>query len=135
MTERPAEGGGEHPPSTIFRARDATFTPQAGTRFEMHENGLSAATDGRWTARVFRAASGGTVDPAPHWHDADFQYVHVLKGEIEFQLGDGTRETLLAGDAIWQPKGCVHCVTHVSEDLELLEMFSPAAIRTIRVTE
>ena len=129
----PLAGG--HPPAAILRGSDAGFSPVPGTRFEMRENGLQAATGGTHTARIFRAASGGTVEPVMHWHDADFQYVHVLRGEIEFQLQGGERRTLVAGDAIWQPKGCLHCVTHVSDDLELLEIFSPADIATIRVDD
>ncbi|HEY0918340.1 cupin domain-containing protein [Devosia sp.] len=126
---------GEHPPATIFHGSETGFSAVPGTRFEMRENGLQAATGGDYTARIFRATSGGAVEPALHWHDAAFQYVHILKGEIEFQLEGGERRTLRAGDAIWQPRGCLHCVVRVSADLELLEIFSPAEIATIRVDE
>lgn len=124
-----------HPPAAILRGSDTGFIVVPGTRFEMRENGLQPATGGAYTARIFRATSGGAVAPAMHWHDAAFQYVHILKGEMEFQLEAGERRTLRAGDAIWQPTGCLHCVTYVSADLELLEIFSPADISTIRVDE
>lgn len=124
---------GGHPPATILRGMEVGFDAVPGTRFEMRENGLQAATGGAYTARIFRATSAGAVAPAMHWHDAAFQYVHILRGEIEFQLEGGERRTLRAGDAIWQPEGCLHCVTHVSADLELLEIFSPADIATIRI--
>lgn len=128
----PARG---HPPATILHGSEDGFSAVPGTRFEMRENGLQAATGGAYTARIFRAVSGGAVEPAMHWHDADFQYVYILRGEIEFQLQGGERRTLRAGDAIWQPGGCLHCVVRVSADLELLEIFSPAEIATIRVKE
>lgn len=124
-----------HPPASIFRAAGATFTPQTGTAFEMHENGLVEATGGQWTARIFRATTEGDVARALHWHDATFQYVHVLSGEIEYLLDCGRRERLQAGDAIYQPTGCIHCVTHVSKDLVLLEIFSPVDVHTTRVAE
>lgn len=133
MTATSDAGG--HPPAIILHGMDTGFLPVPGTRFEMRENGLEAATGGAYTARIFRAVSGGPVEPAMHWHDADFQYVHVLKGEIEFELEGGVRKTLRAGDAIWQPKGCLHCVVRLTADLELLEIFSPADIATIRVEE
>ncbi|WP_292962628.1 cupin domain-containing protein [Novosphingobium sp. UBA1939] len=126
---------GTHPPATILRGSDTGFNAVPGSRFEMRENGLQPATGGAYTARIFRATSGGTVAPAMHWHDAAFQYVHILKGKIEFLLEGGERRTLRAGDAIWQPTGCLHCVTYVSADLELLEIFSPADIATIRVDQ
>lgn len=134
MSDAKLAAGG-HPPAAILHGSDTGFSAVPGTRFEMRENGLQSASGGAYTARIFRATSGGVVAPAMHWHDAAFQYVHVLKGEIEFQLDGGARRTLRAGDAIWQPKGCLHCVTYVSADLELLEIFSPAEIATIRVNE
>lgn len=124
----------KHPPAKVFENSGAGFSAVPGTRFEMRENGLQSATNGSYTARIFRATSGGPVEADMHWHDADFQYVHILRGEIEFRLEGGEQRILRAGDAIWQPKGCLHCVVHVSEDLELLEIFSPAEIATIRVS-
>lgn len=38
-------------------------------------------------------------------------------------------------DAIWLPKGCLHCVTRVTEDLEFLEIFSPVDVATIPASE
>lgn len=124
----------DHPAATILRNAPFGFAPVPGTRFEMHENGLAVATAGGFTARIFRATSGGDVARNLHWHDADFQYVHILKGEIEFLLDGDERCRLQAGDAIYQPSGCRHCVMYVSPDLELLEIFSPAEIATTRVT-
>lgn len=122
------------PEAVIFRAEDSPFEAVAtNAHFEARDIGLGAATDGAYTVKVFRAGKPGDVPPAMHWHDADFQYVHILKGEIEFELTDGRRTRLKAGDSIYQPEGCRHCVTWLSEDLELLEIFSPAEIRTIRV--
>lgn len=124
----------EGPEATIFRAQDNPFeTVPTNVHFEARDVGVSKATDGAYTVKIFRARKAGDVPPAMHWHDADFQYVHILKGEIEFELEGGKRTRLKAGDAIYQPEGCRHCVTWLSEDLELLEIFSPAEIRTIRV--
>lgn len=122
------------PPAVIFRAESSPFEIQAtNDHFEARDVGVAGATNGAYTVKIFRARKGGDVPPAMHWHDADFQYVHILKGEIEFELAGGRKTRLGPGDSIYQPGGCRHCVTWLSDDLELLEIFSPAEIRTIRV--
>jgi quercetin dioxygenase-like cupin family protein len=122
------------PEAVIFRSTDNPFEIPAGNpHFEARNVGVDRATDGAYTVKIFRARQGGAVPPAMHWHDATFQYVHILQGEIEFELADGRKTRLKAGDAIYQPGGCRHCVTWLSEDLELLEVFAPANISTIRV--
>lgn len=122
------------PDATVFRAGDSPFEPVAtNLHFAARDIGLGAVTGGAYTVKVFRALKSGDVAPDMHWHDADFQYVHILKGEIEFELEGGKRTRLSAGDSIYQPEGCRHCVTWLSDDLELLEIFSPAEIKIIRV--
>jgi len=123
-----------HPPrpvAAILRGEAGAFHAIPGTGFEMREAGLAAASGGRHTARMFRTTSGGDLPSAMHVHDADFQYVHVLRGEIDFELADGGIKTLRAGDAIWLPKGCPHSVRRVTDDLEFLEIFSPAEVATL----
>lgn len=123
-----------HPPrpvAAILRGEAGAFHAIPGTRFEMREAGLAAASGGRHTARMFRTTSGGDLPSAMHVHDAEFQYVHVLRGEIDFELADGGITTLRAGDAIWLPKGCPHSVRRVTDDLEFLEIFSPAEVATL----
>ena len=120
------------PKAAVLRAPDA-LDALAGTRFAMRENGLAQATGGAYAARVFRTTSGGPVPPAMHRHDSDFQYVHLIRGEMDFAFGDGGTAQLRAGDAIWLPKDCPHCVTRVSDDLEFLELFAPAEVATIPV--
>ena len=36
-------------------------------------------------AHVIRAAGGTNFSSRPHFHEATFQFVHVLKGWIEFE--------------------------------------------------
>lgn len=120
--------------AAVLRAPDA-LDGLPGTRFAMRENGLARATGGAYAARVFRTTSGGPVPPSMHRHDSDFQYVHLIRGEMDFALENGTIARLRTGDAIWLPKDCPHCVTWVSEDLEFLEIFSPASVAKIPVAE
>lgn len=124
-----------HPPAATLRGSSTGYAAIPGTRFEMRENGLLAASRGAYTARHFRVIEGGAVEQDMHWHDAEFQYVHVLKGEIEFELQDNEIKTLGQGDAIWLPRGCLHRVTRVSADLEFLEIFSPAEVATVPARE
>ena len=122
------------PDAVVFRAAGNPFTvATANPRFEARDVGVAAATGGRYAVKVFRSREGGPVAPALHWHDADFQYVHVLRGEIEYQLAGGRRERLGAGDSIYQPEGCRHCVVWMSDDLELLELYTPSEVRAIMV--
>jgi quercetin dioxygenase-like cupin family protein len=122
------------PQATVFREAQGHFEIQtANPRFEARDVGVAAATADAYAIKVFRAREGGDVRPALHRHDADFQYVHIIRGEIDFLLEGGRRERLAAGDSVLQPKGCVHCVVWMSDDLELLEIFSPASIQTTAV--
>ena len=57
--------------------------------------------------------------------------VYVLKGWVRFEY-DGVGEVLLeAGSCVNQPPGILHREIEHSQDLELLEITSPAEFETV----
>jgi len=100
--------------------------------FEYRDLGISQATHGRYVAHVIRACHAIEPDAGtgPHWHEVDFQMVYVLKGWVTF-LYEGEGEfTFRPGDSVLQPSGVRHALTACSDDMELLEIVSPADFPT-----
>ncbi|AXI48953.1 cupin [Sulfitobacter sp. SK012] len=121
---------------TIAHADDGKFEG-AGLRpfFEYRELGVSAATKGAYGAHVIRAVPGMEGPGTWHSHDLDFQMVYVTKGwvvfEYEGQEGQGGGEHLLReGSSVLQPPGIKHREVRHSDDMELIEIISPASFDT-----
>ncbi len=116
---------------TVCHADDGKFEGQ-GLRafFEYRQLGISEATQGKFGAHVIRAVPGRHSEAAWHTHDLDFQMVYVTRGWVVFEY-DGQGEVILrAGSCALQPPGIRHReVTH-SDDLELIEITSPAEFET-----
>ena len=111
--------------------KEAEFKAQ-GLRgyFEYRDLNLTAATDGRYVARVIRAIPGKRVDAGWHVHLADFRLLYVLKGWLKFEYGGELGSfTMTAGDAIYQAPE-PHAELAHSDDLEVLEVASPASFST-----
>lgn len=67
-----------------------------------------------------------------HIHKADFQIVLMVKGWARFMYED--KETLVAaGDCVHLPPGVRHFLFDYSEDMEYLEIVSPADFKSIGV--
>ena len=65
-----------------------------------------------------------------HLHKLNFQMVYILKGWVTFEYeGQGTF-TFHEGDSVLQPPKISHREIEHSEDLELLEITSPASFDT-----
>ena len=62
-----------------------------------------------------------------------FQMFYVLKGWIKFVDEGHGEDTFHAGDCILQPPGIVHNELGCSDDVEVLEVDSPAVHRTVVV--
>jgi len=70
-----------------------------------------------------------------HKHECDFQMFYVLKGWIKFVYeGQGVR-TFQTGDCVLQPPPIVHNELECSDDLEVLEIYSPAVHPTVAVEQ
>ncbi len=116
---------------TVSHADDGKFEGR-GLRafFEYRQLGISEATQGKFGAHVIRAVPGRHSEAAWHTHDLDFQMAYVTRGWVVFDY-EGQGEVILrAGSCALQPPGIRHReVTH-SDDLELIEITSPAEFET-----
>lgn len=120
--------------TTVSRAEGAAF--DAGLRgfFAYRDLGVRGATSGAHGAHVIRAVPGEGARPQWHLHELDFQLVLVLRGSVIFEYEDIGAVTLHPGDTVLQPPRVRHREIGHSDDLELLEVTSPAEFVT-RVTE
>ncbi|HKM64545.1 MAG TPA: cupin domain-containing protein [Acidisphaera sp.] len=94
--------------------------------FEYRDLGIKDVTSGRIGAHVIRAVPGSPAQPNWHTHALDFQMVYVLRGWVEFEYEDVGVVRLEPGSSVYQPPGIRHREVRHSDDLELLEITSPA---------
>lgn len=123
--------------STSF-AKDAAFKDGLRSFLEYRDLGVADATGGAFRAHVLRVKKGGDTSELHttglHTHKLDFQMIYILKGWIRFTYeGKGTF-TFGPGDCCHQPPGIVHNELECSDDLELLEITSPARYETVPVS-
>ena len=133
MTDRADTGPGAGSPQafTISHADGSPFEG-AGLRafFEYRQLGIAAATGGRYGAHVIRAVPGEESPGAWHTHDLDFQMVYVTKGWVVFEYEGQGEHLLRAGSCVLQPPGIRHREVRHSDDMELIEITSPAEFPT-----
>lgn len=120
---------------SVSFAKDAAFETGLRPFLEYRDLGIKGATHGRFRAHVVRVRSGedhGDLHTTGlHRHQLDFQLIYILKGWIRFTYeGHGTH-TFGPGDCCLQPPGIVHNELECSDDLELLEITSPAEFKTV----
>ncbi len=122
--------------STTVRHDDpAGFDAGLRQFFAYRDLGVAGASGGGFGAHVIRAVPGEHATAQWHSHALDFQMVYVLRGWVEFEYADIGRVRLQAGSSVYQPPGVAHReVTH-SDDLEMLEVTSPAQFETRVVAE
>ncbi|WP_376088441.1 cupin domain-containing protein [Roseomonas sp. CCTCC AB2023176] len=119
--------------TTVSYAAGARY--DAGLRgfFAYRDLGAKAATGGTHTAHIIRAVPGEGAKPQWHTHDLSFQFVLVLKGWVRFEYDDIGEVLLAPGDSVVQPPGMRHREVAHSDDLEMLEVTSPAEFPTQEV--
>lgn len=121
------------PHFVVTHAHDALFEKGLRSFFEYRDLGIKAATGGRVTASVIRAAGGHEFSSQAHFHKTQFQLVYVLKGWIEFEYEGQGVVRLEAGSCVHQPPEIRHREQGHSPDLELLEVVLPADFETVAV--
>lgn len=111
---------------------DGTPFEGAGLRpfFEYRHLGIKEATKGAYAAHVIRAVPGMESPAAWHTHDLDFQMVYVTRGWVVFEYEGEGEHTLREGSCVLQPPGIRHREVRHSDDLELIEIVSPAEFAT-----
>ncbi|MDF1728955.1 MAG: cupin domain-containing protein, partial [Sulfitobacter sp.] len=112
-------------------ADDGKFEGQ-GLRpfFEYRDLGIQQATGGRYGAHVIRAVPGMESPAAWHSHDLEFQMVYVTAGWVVFEYEGQGEHMMRAGSCVLQPPGIRHREVRHSDDLELIEIISPAEFET-----
>jgi mannose-6-phosphate isomerase-like protein (cupin superfamily) len=129
FTQARAKSGGSM--STIVRHQaDAAFDSGLRAFFAYRDLGIATASGGKMGAHVIRAVPGEGPKPQWHTHTLDFQMVYVLRGWAEFEYEDIGIVRIEAGASVYQPPGIRHREIAHSDDLELLEITSPAAFET-----
>jgi mannose-6-phosphate isomerase-like protein (cupin superfamily) len=116
---------------TIVRyAEGRDFTRGLRAFFEYGDLGIESATAGGFGAHVIRAIPGVHAEPQWHLHELDFQMVWIVKGWVRFEYEDIGEVTLTAGTSVLQPPRIRHRELAHSDDLELVEITSPAQFET-----
>ena len=116
---------------TIAHADTGAFEG-AGLRpfFEYRQLGIDTATQGKFGAHVIRAVPGMESPGTWHSHALEFQMVYVTKGWVVFEYEGQGEHVLRAGSCVLQPAGIVHREVRHSDDMELVEITSPAVFTT-----
>ena len=106
------------------------FTGGLRAFFEYRDLGVNDATQGKYSANVIRAVPGRRTEPTWHIHHLDFQMIYILKGWVTFEYEGQGEVTFRPGSAALQPPRIRHREIQHSDDLELIEITSPAAFET-----
>ncbi len=126
---------------SVSYAKDGVYKNGLREFLEYRDLGVDNATHGEFRAHVVRVKSDHTGDQdmhttGLHQHLCDFQMFYVLKGWVRFIYeGQEGELTFRAGDCVLQPPGIVHNEMACSDDLEILEIYSPAVHETRVVAE
>ena len=127
-------------PAQLFNAslaKDAVYKTGLRSFMEYRDLGIERATHGKFRAHVIRIKQGAESHDLHttglHQHRCDFQMFYVLKGWIRFVYDGQGEHTFREGDCVLQPAGIVHNELECSDDLEVLEIYSPAVHETVVV--
>ena len=113
-------------------AAQTEWAPGLREIFDYRDLGIKQGTGGDYVAHVIRRNGKKSKDAVQQWHvhDCGFQMVYVLNGWATFEYeGRGVR-TIRKGDCILQPPMLRHREIECSDDLEILEIVSPANFAT-----
>ena len=117
----------------IGRSKGAEFeTDGLREEFVYRDLGLADATHGEFHAHVIKAKHLNGGHNGLHRHAIGLQFLMVLKGWVSFRYVDQGVVRYEQGDAVTVPGNMLHELLDYSEDLELLELTSPAVYRTVR---
>jgi quercetin dioxygenase-like cupin family protein len=103
--------------------------------FEYRDLGIQRATGGKVVAHVIRARPGKTPHGEWHAHDCRVQFVYVLKGWVLFEYEGVGRVMMKAGSCFYQPPNIRHREIRHSQNLEMIEVVSPARFKTYSLAQ
>ena len=113
---------------SIVHEEDSEFVGDGLRKcFEYRDLGIKAATGGNYHAHVIRAVDQEEDGIGLHRHnEIKFQMVYILNGWMRFWYEGEGEVVAKKGTCILQPPAVKHDVLEWSDDLELLEITSPA---------
>ena len=119
-------------------AKDAVYKTGLRSFMEYRDLGVANATHGQFRAHVIRIKKDGPGahdlhTTGLHAHQCDFQMFYILKGWMRFVYEGQGEHTFREGDCVVQPAGIVHNELECSDDVEVLEIYSPAVHETVKV--
>ena len=119
-------------------AQDAVWKAGLRSFMEYRDLGVEKATHGDFRAHVIRIRKDGPGahdlhTTGLHQHKCEFQMFYILKGWMRFVYEGQGEHTFRAGDCVVQPAGIVHNELECSDDVEVLEIYSPAVHETVKV--
>ena len=124
----------EHSFCTSY-VKDAKYGEGLRDFFEYRDLGVAGATGGQFRAHVMRVRKGSDTSSLHttglHRHELGFQMIYILKGWVRFVYEDHGEHTFGPGDSCLMPPDIVHNELECSDDLELLEINSPAKFKTV----
>ena len=120
---------------SVSRAEGAVYQTGLRSFMEYRDLGIADATHGKVRAHVVRIKKDGPGahdlhTTGLHQHLCDFQMFYVLKGWIRFVYDGHGEHTFREGDCVLQPAAIVHNELECSDDVEILEIYSPAVHET-----
>ena len=87
--------------------------------------------DGRYIASHIRIPEGGPVPDYVHHHDIEFQMIYCYSGWVKVVYEDqGPPFVMRSGDCVLQPPHIRHRVLECSDQMEVIEVSSPAEHET-----
>ena len=116
--------------TTVRHDDPAAFDIGLRQFFAYRDLGIAEASHGGFGAHVIRAVPGQHAVAEWHTHSLGFQMVYVLRGWVEFEYADIGRVRLIAGSSVYQPPGVAHREVAHCDELEMLEITSPAVFET-----
>ena len=109
----------------------ATVTPGRREFFKYHDLGVADASDGQMKAQIMTASKGLSRPTGWHHHECDSQFVYVLKGWVDLEFETGEKIRVEAGHSLFIPGGLRHNETATADELEILEVCTPAEMGTV----
>ena len=117
----------------VSRSKGAEYeTDGLREEFVYRDLGLADASNGDFHAHIIKAKHLHGGHNGLHRHVVGLQFAMVLKGWVSFYYEDQGEIRYERGDAVTIPGNTLHELREYSEDLELLELTSPAVYRTVR---
>jgi len=109
----------------------AKVTPGRREFFKYLDLGVADASDGKMKAQIMKATQGLSEPTGWHYHECDSQFVYVVKGWVDLEFETGEKIRVDEGHSLFIPGGLRHNETATADELEILEVCTPAHMGTV----